>query len=179
MTHDAQPHPQPAGRCALHAHNSVRAGRRIRLLTATLSTPTHRTGSLFKLLHRTPAFNPDERRRLQMALDIARGMVRCAALGCVMLCCSVVRCAVLCYAAVVLCRCPGLAQPMRGSRAPQCVVFQQRCGLDASLTTATAPRGPCLSASHSSHHTMHLPPPPAELPAHLQAAHHPPRPEVP
>ena len=32
-------------------------------------------GSLFKLLHRTPAFNPDERRRLQMALDIARGMV--------------------------------------------------------------------------------------------------------
>jgi hypothetical protein len=33
-------------------------------------------GSLFKLLHRTPAFNPDERRRLQMALDIARGMVR-------------------------------------------------------------------------------------------------------
>lgn len=31
-------------------------------------------GSLFKLLHRTPAFNPDERRRLQMALDIARGM---------------------------------------------------------------------------------------------------------
>eukprot|EP00887_Chlorella_sp_A99_P000196 scaffold13.g196.t1 len=31
-------------------------------------------GSLFKLLHRTPSFNPDERRRLQMALDIARGM---------------------------------------------------------------------------------------------------------
>jgi serine/threonine protein kinase len=31
-------------------------------------------GSLFKLLHRTPAFNPDDRRRLQMALDIARGM---------------------------------------------------------------------------------------------------------
>ncbi|KAL4448958.1 hypothetical protein ABPG77_007675 [Micractinium sp. CCAP 211/92] len=31
-------------------------------------------GSLFRLLHRTPAFNPDERRRLQMALDIARGM---------------------------------------------------------------------------------------------------------
>jgi len=37
-------------------------------------TPAPRTGSLFKLLHRTPAFNPDERRRLQMALDIARGM---------------------------------------------------------------------------------------------------------
>lgn len=31
-------------------------------------------GSLFKLLHRTPGFQPDERRRLQMALDIARGM---------------------------------------------------------------------------------------------------------
>ena len=31
-------------------------------------------GSLFKLLHRTPTFQPDERRRLQMALDIARGM---------------------------------------------------------------------------------------------------------
>jgi hypothetical protein len=35
-------------------------------------------GSLFKLLHRTPGFQPDERRRLQMALDIARGMVRSA-----------------------------------------------------------------------------------------------------
>lgn len=35
-------------------------------------------GSLFKLLHRTPAFQPDERRRLQMALDVARGMVRAA-----------------------------------------------------------------------------------------------------
>jgi hypothetical protein len=38
-------------------------------------------GSLFKLLHRTPAFNPDDRRRLQMALDIARGMVRCLAVA--------------------------------------------------------------------------------------------------
>lgn len=87
MTHDSQPRPQPAGQCALRAHSPVRAGRRIQISEATLSTPTHFTGSLFKLLHRTPAFNPDERRRLQMALDIARGMVCCAALRCVMLCC--------------------------------------------------------------------------------------------
>ena len=31
-------------------------------------------GSLFRLLHRTPSFQPDERRRLQMALDVCRGM---------------------------------------------------------------------------------------------------------
>jgi len=31
-------------------------------------------GSLFKLLHRTPNFKPEEWRRMQMALDVARGM---------------------------------------------------------------------------------------------------------
>lgn len=67
--------PRPPSDCALPCSPPLQLGAVTQPPHLCIVTQFVPRGSLFRLLHRTPAFNPDERRRLQMALDIARGMV--------------------------------------------------------------------------------------------------------